>query len=83
MAGVTRDALTRFAVLLALLLPGAAGCLKSTPEVRQLRALADDLQRKNVELALEKLRLEREVEKLRAENEAFRKKLGTPEKETP
>ncbi len=51
----------------------AAGCL-GAPEADQLRALNDELQRKNVELTVQKLRLEGEVDRLRTE----KRKLNEP-----
>lgn len=60
----------------------ATGCL-GTPETRQLRALNDDLQRRNVELAAEKLRLERELDRLRAENAKLLQRRETTEGKAP
>lgn len=66
----------------ALLLAGAAGCLGAS-QSDQLRALNDQLQRKNVELTVRKMELERELDRLRAENRALRKKLGLTGEKAP
>jgi len=67
---------------LALLLAGAAGCLGPS-QADQLRALNDQLQRKNVELTVRKMDLERELDRLRAENRALKKRLGLTGEKAP
>jgi len=76
--------LKRLAVLLgfAALCAAAAGCFLDT-ETEQLRALVDELQRKNVELAVKRLELERELERLRAENRGLEEKPGAAGKKAP
>jgi hypothetical protein len=64
------------------LLIAASGCF-GPPEVDQLRALNDELQRKNVELTVQKLKLQGEIERLRAENRKLAKQLQAAGEKTP
>ncbi len=64
------------------LLIAAGGCF-GPPEVDQLRALNDELQRRNVELTVQKLKLEGEIDRLRAENRKFAKQLRDAGEKTP
>jgi hypothetical protein len=66
-------------VILAALL---AGC-PAPPEVNQLRALNDELQRRSVELTVQKLELEREIDRLRAELQKLREASGGIGEKTP
>jgi hypothetical protein len=64
------------------LLIAAGGCF-GPPEVDQLRALNDELQRRNVELTVQKLKLEGEIDRLEAEKRKLEKQLQAAGEKTP